>query len=133
MISHFSTSDLGPPSTLVRGDGNSVAGESFSLVCIVETEDGVRSEDISIMWTGPDKSIIINGDKPVIEEPVTTGNVTTGRLVFSQLHTSDRGQYTCGGRILATSVGVDVIGNDSMNIIITSKLILYYYLHSHVN
>ena len=101
-------------------DGNSTAGEVLSLMCKVVTVEGVRSEDISIMWSGPNGTIQ-NGGHVMIEDHTTTGNVTIGRLVFSPLHTSDRGQYTCTSRISVTSVGVDVSNNSSVDIIVSSK------------
>ena len=94
-------------------DGMSSAGETLSLVCTVETVEGVRPEDIFITWIGP------NGVNMEIRNLSTTGNVTTGRLVFSPLHTSDRGEYTCTGRIF--NVGTDVSGNDSEKITVISK------------
>ena len=98
-------------------DGISTAGESFSVECRVETVEGVRSEDISITWTGP----ITSEDHPEIGNLTTAGNVTTGRLIFSPLSTSDGGQYTCTGRISVPDVEVDVSGNDSVDVNVTSK------------
>ena len=91
------------------------------MICTVETVEGVRSEDISIIWTGPDETMISGDDRIMIIGPNTEGNVTTGILMFSLLHTSDRGQYTCTGKISATSVGVDVSDDSSVNITVTSK------------
>ena len=99
-------------------DGNSTAGEVFSLICKVVTVEGVRSEDISIMWSRPNGTIQNN---LMIEDHTTTGSVTIGRLVFSPLHTSDRGQYTCTSRISVTSVGVDVSNTSSVDITVSSK------------
>ena len=101
-------------------DGNSTAGEVFSLMCKVVTVEGVRSENISIMWSGPNGTIQ-NGGRLMIEDHSTTGSVTIGRLVFSPLHTSHRGQYTCTSRILVTSVGVDVSKTSSVDITVSSK------------
>ena len=87
----------------------------------METVEGVRSEDISITWTGP----ITSGGHPVIEDldivGLTTAGNVTGRLVFSPLFTSDRGQYTCTGRISVPDVVVDVNGSDSTDITVSSK------------
>ena len=77
-------------------------------------------EDISIQWTGPDGGTP-DGDNIVIGSPTTTSNVTTGRLQFSPLRISDRGQYTCTGRIAATSVGVDISSSDSTTVTVTSE------------
>ena len=114
----FSTTDLGSLLVTVVAEGNSTAGETLSLICIMEAVEGVSPENISITWTGPDRSIP-TGEDIGIEIYSTTGNVTTGRLVFSPLRTSDRGQYTCIGRI--SNVGANVSGNDSMKINVTSK------------
>ena len=89
----------------------------------METVEGVRSEDISIQWMGPDGSEP-SGDNREIGELTTEGIMTTGRLVFSPLHTSDRGQYTCTGRIRADSVDVDVSNSSSMTIDVTSKTLV---------
>ena len=99
----------------VVSDGNSTAGETFSLVCSVETEEGVRSADISISWTTPDGAVIET------ENRTTEGRVTTGRLDFFPLSTSDRGDYTCTGRIVAESVGVNVSNDSSQEINVTSE------------
>ena len=119
-IFHSSTPDLGQPVVSVMSDDTSTAGETFSLECVVETEEGVRSEDISIVWLGPDGSEP-SGDSTEIGDLTTEGTVTRGRLVFSPLHTSDRGQYTCTGRIAADSVGVDVSDFISLIIYVTSE------------
>ena len=91
------------------------------MICEVETVEGVRSEDIFISWTGPDGTMISGDDHIMIIGPNTDGNVTTGVLMFSLLYTSDRGQYTCTGRISATNVGVDVSNDSSVDINVTSK------------
>ena len=101
-------------------DGNSTAGEVFPLMCKVVTVEGVGSENISIMWSGPNGTIQ-NVEHLMIEDHTTTGSVTIGRLVFSPLHTSDRGQYTCTSRISVTSVDVDVSNNSSVDITVSSK------------
>ena len=114
------TPDLGQPLVTVRSEGSSTAGESFTVECIVETVEGVRSKDISLQWMGPDGSEP-SGDNIDIGELTTDGIMTTGRLLFSPLYTSDRGQYTCTGRIRADSVEVDVSSSSSMIINVTSK------------
>ena len=116
----------------VRSGGSSTAGESLTVECIVETVEGVRSEDISIQWMGPDGSEP-SGDNIEIGELTTEDIMTTGRLVFSPLYTSDRGQYTCTGRIRADSVEVDVSNSSNMTIDVTSKTLVVdfcvYILH----
>ena len=94
--------------------------EKFRNFRTVVTAEGVRSEDISIMWSGPNGTIQTGGHL-MIKDLNTTGSVTIGRLVFSLLHTSDRGQYTCTSRISVTSVGVDVSNTSSVDITVSSK------------
>ena len=136
-----STAALGTPMVDVTSNGSSNVGEVFSLECVVMTEEGVRPEVISIMWTGPDGSIP-SGDHIEIENITithsglpptgrgedtdmptltTADSVAVGRLVFSPLHTSDRGEYSCTGRISVDSVGVDVSSSDSMEVNVASK------------
>ena len=128
-IFHFSTPDLGQPVVSVMSDGTSTAGETFSLECMVETVEGVRSGDISIVWMGP------NGSDPIGDRIRIGGTVTRRKLplVFFPLHTSDRGQYTCTGRITADSVGVDVSSTSSVEINVTSECCrLWKYCIPHV-
>ena len=79
------------------------------------TVEGVRSKDISIVWMGPD------GSEPSGDSIGISGTVIRRRLVFSPFHTSDRGQYTCTGRIAADSVGVNVSDTLSVEIRILSE------------
>ena len=96
-------------------DGNSTAGETFSLVCSVETEEGVRSADISISWTTLSGDIIETGNS------TTEGRVTKVRLNFSPLNTSDGGFYTCTGRIVADNVEVNASSYSSLKISVISE------------
>ena len=52
---------------MVTTSGLSIAGETLSLVCIVETVEEVRPGDISITWTCPDGPMLPNGDNIIIE------------------------------------------------------------------
>ena len=101
----------------VTTEGVSAAGKMLSLICTVETVEGVRPEDISITWIRPNETLPIGED---IENLSTTGSVTTGsRLEFSPLRTSDSGEYACVGSIF--NMGTNVSGNDSEKITVTSK------------
>ena len=114
----LSTVDLNQPLVNVTTEGVTTAGETLSLVCTVETEEGVSPGDISINWIGPNGTIP-TGENIVIKNLSTTGNVATGRLEFSPLRTSDSGEYTCVGQI--SNVGANVSSNDSEKISVTSK------------
>ena len=75
----------------------------------MKTEQGVRPGDINIIWITPNEVIH------------AAENGTTGRLNFSPLTTFHVGHYTCVGRILANTVGVNVSGNSSVDINVTSE------------
>ena len=118
-LSDFYAVDLGPPLVWLMPPSTPTAGEVFSLECMLLTVEGVRLDDISFMWTGPNGSIP-SGDHIRREKHSTTNTKTTGRLVFSPLHTSDRGEYSCTGRISVDNVGVNVSDTQRMEISITS-------------
>ena len=122
-------SDLGAPVVETVSVGSSVAGERYSVECSVETVEGVRSGDISIIWTTP------QGDSVVTESLTTTGRVTRSSLNFSPLTTSDGGQYTCTGRISAATVSVDVHSNFSIQVTVESECVclIQGYLYSHLS
>ena len=95
--------------------GSPTTGETFSLECVVTTEEGVRPENISITWTIP------GGQMKVAESKSTSGGVTTGRLSFVPLNTSHGGEYVCTGRIQSPDVAVNVSNNSSREINVTSE------------
>ena len=101
----------------VRAEGVPTAGSDYSLVCTLDTEEGVRSEYISIVWTTP------SGETKKAEN--VSDNGTTGELNFSPLNTSDRGDYICTGRIRVDSVMVNVSSNSSLDINVTSESLFY--------
>ena len=102
----------------VTTEGVSTAGEIFSLVCTVETVEGVSPENMFITWIGPN-GIIPTGDNIMIGNISTEGRMAMGWLMFSPLLTSDRGQYNCTGGI--SNVGTNVSNVSSVKINITSK------------
>ena len=106
----------------VEAPGKSTAGGNYSLVCSVETVDGVRPRDISITWTTPDKGSVMATGLAI------NGRVTTGAHQFSPLMTSDGGWYTCTGRISDESVSVNVENDTYVQVNVTSKL-LYVFEH----
>ena len=108
--------DLPAPVVTVKATCKSTAGKNYSLVCSVETVDGVRPRDISITWITPDKQSVMGTGL------TTNGTVTTGTHKFSPLMTSDGGRYTCTGRITDENVGVDVSSYSSVQVNVTSKL-----------
>ena len=112
--------DLGQPLVSVMSNDIAIAGWTFSLVCTVETVEGVRSEDVSIAWRMTNGSEV-SGENIEIGDHTTEGAVTRSRLIFSPLYTSERGEYTCSGGVSADSVGLDVSNTSTMKIDVMSK------------
>ena len=110
----------------MESDGSLIAGANHSLQCAVETVQGVRSRDISILWTTPDGTVI------EIDTLNTVGNVTRGKLELSPLTASDAGSYTCTGRIQAYSVQVNVRSNSSIELNVTSKFSALSHTDLHI-
>ena len=108
---------------VIGTEGVPTAGGDYSLVCTLDTEEGVRSEYISIIWTTP------SGEMKMAED--VSNSRTIGKLNFSPLNTSDRGDYICTGRILVDSVMVNVSSNKSQDIIVTSESLFYIIYPSH--
>ena len=118
----LSATDLGQPEVSVTSDGNSTAGEVFTLICTVDTEEGVSRERINIQWTGPSGDIPEENNNFIVIEPISIdGDIATGRLQFSPLRTSDMGNYTCTGGVVEDSVGVNINDSATIMVHVTSK------------
>lgn len=87
-------SDLPSPAITIIRDGNSVAGENYTLICSVTVVDGL-SDDVIIAVTWADN----NGD-PVQLDSIWRDDVnTTLTLEFDPLLSSHGGRYTCNASI----------------------------------
>ena len=129
----MSTTDLGQPEVNVLSDGNSTAGEVFALICTVDTEEGVSVERIIIQWTGPNGNISEGDDNIMIEPTSIVGEIGESRLLFSPLRTSDMGDYTCTGGVVAEDVGVSVSNSSTITVDVTSKYTcIRFYMKNYV-
>ena len=110
------------------------AGTVFTLTCEVELVSEVNtSVTISTSWS-KDGAPLNGSQRITVDSMATNGTVTTGNLQFSPLSTSDRGQYTCTGRVVASTVEVDVSNSDSIVVNVTSMFspVLCSGIHVHV-
>ena len=95
----------------IRTDGSSIIGENLTLTCYAMTAENV-SGDINLQWIGPDGEQVISTESVAIGVPVRSGLVTSLILQFTDLRTSNGGQYTClvsNGEAQSVSVTTDVI------------------------
>ena len=68
------------------------AGQSYNLTCTV-TLDGITGSP-TIEWLDPNNNLLLNSSIVTVKNMLN--NSAYGRtLVFSHLHTSHGGQYTC--------------------------------------
>ena len=87
------TSTPDQPLVSVMSNDIAIAGRTFSLVCTVEAVEGVRSEDVSIVWRITNGSEV-SGENIEIKDHTTEGTMTRRRLVLSPLYidyTTERG------------------------------------------
>ncbi len=68
-----------------------MAGQSHTLDCVVYSDISPQ-----VKWMGPDGSVLAEGDDITLGDPVMLENGTvTVSLRFTNLRTSQAGQYTC--------------------------------------
>ena len=86
---------IGPLRRTIRRSANPpTGGQLYNLTCFV-TVDGITGS-LSIEWLGPNNNRILNSSSATVENVVMVNDSAYDRtLVFSSLHTSHGGQYTC--------------------------------------
>ena len=91
----------------VRTDGNSVAGETFYLICLATRAENVTG-DINLQWIGPDGSQVMSQGLVVVGVPTTSGSITSLTLEFATLYSSNGGQYSCQSNLTYDHEGYSV-------------------------
>ena len=95
-------------------DGSTVIGGNLTLTCYAMRAENVTG-DINLHWIGPDGEQLVTTESVAVGVPTTSGITTSLILQFTDLHTSNGGQYTClcelisDGETLSVSVTSDVI------------------------
>ena len=80
--------------TITRDTVVLTAGQSHSLTCTAML--GGATGFPAIEWLGPNNNPVLNGSSVTVENAVMVNDSAYERtLVFSNLHTSHGGQYTC--------------------------------------
>ena len=87
----------------VSTEGSSIAGEALVLDCSITRVDNTAG-NVTLQWIGPDEAQVMSSGSITIGVPTMSGATTSLSLRFSNLYTSNSGQYTCRG---------DLASNDS--------------------
>ena len=78
-------------------------GSVQAIVCMVSTVSGVELSSVMISWMGPDRSLITNNSRIIVNPVTSFGNNYTSGLHFIYLMEGDEGIYTCNVNILETT------------------------------
>ena len=77
-------------------EGSSVAGLSYTLVCMASRTSTLSLATMEIEWIDLQGNVVISNENIVISGPnSTTEEMLTSRLTFNSLRTSSGGTYTC--------------------------------------
>ncbi len=110
-LSDFTPTDL---MASIISDGSTIIGGNLTLTCRAIRAENVTG-DINLQWIGPGDEQVVTTEFVAIGAPTTSGATTYRHLQFTNLHTSNGGQYTClcelisNGEMLSVSVTSDVI------------------------
>ena len=98
------------------------AGERSAVTCTVTVVEGLIVNP-SVVWLYANGSEIITGGEVTVGNPDVTGRVTTLNLIFSPLHTSHGGEYTCRASVNIPEIDIaDLHNTDDTNVTVTGKL-----------
>ena len=89
--------------------GVPTAGQSFNLTCTVRLKNITGPPTID--WLDPNNEEVSNGSNITVKNRVTVNDSAYERtLVFSSLHTSHGGQYTCRATLgqASTVASIDI-------------------------
>ena len=90
-------------------DVTAPAGSSYTLTCVISRGTSVETATLAVEWFGPDGSRIDGGQSgiTVTGQSSTPDSMLISSLVFTNLMTSQGGQYTCSVNL--TIAGTEVI------------------------
>ena len=99
--------------------GSRTAGEEYQLICTVEVVEGLVVQP-TVAWLDPP-------NQPASQPNIAVGTAqwhgvnTTLTLTFNPLRTSHMGQYTCQAIVNIQEVFVDVMGMQTIDVVVASK------------
>lgn len=121
-----------PPSALnvsVTTAGNSVAGESYELVCTASVIEGVEATPQSLQWLDSDGQQIQSDSDISVGTARLENDVVILPLQFRVLRVSHTGEYTCQAAVFLP--GFDPIVSMTSNFVnVESKCNQFYKVYS---
>ena len=96
-------------------EGSPFTGENLTLICNAVRVDNNMTGDVDLWWIGPDGEQVMSTESVDVGVPTTSGTTTSLVLQFTNLHTSNGGQYMCQSDVISdaetqsVSVTFDVI------------------------
>ena len=112
-------SDLPQPVVTIESMGSRTAGEEYQLICTVEVVEGLVVQP-TVAWLDPP-------NQPASQPNIAVGTAqwegvsTTLALTFNPLRTSHMGQYTCQAIVNIQEVFIDVMGMQTVDVVVASK------------
>lgn len=121
--SSISLTDLIPPILNIEVEGDSVAGQAFTLVCRITLPDGLSTEP-QISWLSPQGDVLTSegeltvGSQPVLGNP---SRLVTYVTQFSPLLTSHGGTYTCQATVSSPYGTIQPSSSVAQKVTVASK------------
>ena len=95
----------------ISTDGQSTAGEEYTLVCSVSAlADGESVDDLTVEWLAPSGSVVESGS-----------GITQLTHTLNPLLPSHGGEYRCRAT-LQGGAGQELLGEDTVNVIVSGSL-----------
>ena len=113
---------------MVTSKGDPTAGNTYTLVCQVGVVEGLVV-DPDVDWLDSNGTTV-SGLDITVGGPSIEGSVVTRNLIFSHLHTSHGGDYTCRASISVFSISLS--SSNLTRITVRSMFICNQYLSVHV-
>ena len=118
---YFSPSELPAPLISITSEGNSVAGENYTLICTVSVVEGLADgASIAASWTDDRRN-------PLQSDILQTSNTnTTLTLEFVPLFSSHGGRYMCNASIIVPMISTVKMSSEPYDIIIQSNTLIVF-------
>ena len=105
------------PAVSIVSEGNSIAGENFTVTCIaMVVSDLIQSTVVATSWTDSEGSLL-SPDATLI-----SGLNTSSVLQFSPLYTSSGGRYLCTASVSIPELSVQQTSSQPFDITVQSKI-----------